>query len=406
LAKRSLLLGLALFFALAGTAYAATQLPDLEQSVPKNIGVTTSAPFNLYFDSQVINRGSGPLEVRGHKDTDATVDMDAHQFVRVDGVMQDFGHVGTLHYETNFDHQHFHYQPFDHYELRRLDGSLVVKDVKQGFCLGDNDDFGAGGRTYGGTFCSRNHPEVHDLTEGLSPGWGDTYTGNLEGQDIPISQSTVPAGDYNLVHRVNENTDGTQGPLHESSFANNVSSAWITISWPGGKPKVAIHQTCKSTAQCGPVPSPPPPPPTTTTTPTPTPPPPGGGGGGTTTTPTNTPTVAVAPKLAFLSRTTERFTPHSSALWLFTSCDAQCTVTAQGTVSLGGASKRLRTGRQSLTLPAGSSTKLVLSLSRSLRTSIRHALARHHRVTVKITVTVSGVAGSPTTTTRTLRLVR
>jgi hypothetical protein len=408
LATRALLLGLTLCLLTAGTASAAQSLPDLEQQVPKNVGVTSSAPFQLFFDSQVINRGSGPLEIRGHKDTDATVDMPAVQWVLTDGTMQSVGQVGTLHYETSFDHQHFHFQPFDHYELRKLDGTLVVKDVKQGFCLGDNDSPGNGTSPhYGATWCSVGHPEVHDLTEGLSPGWGDTYEGNLEGQDIPISQSTVPAGDYNLVHRVNENTDGSPGPVHETSFGNNVASAWITISWSGGKPSVKTKKTCKATAQCGTPPPPPAPPSPPPPTPKPTPPPPGGGT--TTTTPVATPGVTtdtIAPKLVFASGTTERFKARSTALWVVAGCDEQCSLAAQGTVSFLGSAKVLRTGKTTLKLPAGSRTKVVLSLSRSLRRAIRHALAHHKRVRVRVTLTVVDSSGNSATSTRTLKLVR
>ena len=50
--------------------------------------------------------------------------------------------------------------------------------------------------------------------------------------------------------------------------------------------------------------------------------------------------------------------------------------------------------------------KLVLTLTHKTRKAIRHALARHKRVRVKVTLTVLDEAGNKTIKTRTLKLVR
>ena len=117
-------------------------------------------------------------------------------------------------------------------------------------------------------------------------------------------------------------------------------------------------------------------------------------------------TDTIAPKLVLAGGTTERFKARSTALWVVASCDEQCSLTAQGTVSFLGSAKALRTGKTTLTLPAGSRTKLELPLSRKLRRTIRHALAHHERVRVKVTLTVVDTAGNSATSTRTLKLVR
>ena len=114
----------------------------------------------------------------------------------------------------------------------------------------------------------------------------------------------------------------------------------------------------------------------------------------------------VAPTLAIAKLKTEHVKSHTSALFVNASCSEQCTVTAQGTVSIGGAAKALRTGKASLTLPANTRTKVLLPLSSSLRRTIRRALAHHRRVRVKVTVKVVDTAGNAATHSYTLKLAR
>ena len=217
-----LVLTLPLWFLLAAArADAATQkLPDLEQQVPKQVQIGgSSGAWQIGFLSEVVNRGSGPLEIHGHR-SGTSGNMTADQIIYMsDGTKQTVGGVGDLHYETGFGHQHWHFEPFDHYELRTLAGSLIGTDEKEGFCLGDNNNHGGGSGVYGTTveptFCQQNNPSALSLTEGISPGSGDSYDPLKEGQDVPIAQSSSPTGDYNLVHRVNENSNGSHAGVQE-----------------------------------------------------------------------------------------------------------------------------------------------------------------------------------------------
>jgi Lysyl oxidase len=259
----------ALVVSLAATpAAAATDLlPDLVQKVPTQvqIGGNSTSGWQIGFQSEVMNQGSGPFEIHGHRSSTTQANMTADQIIyqSPSGTRMVPG-VGTLHYEVDPTHQHWHFQPFDHYELRTLDGTLIGTDVKQGFCLGDNAREGATGNpVYGFTaatsgYCKQNQPDALDITEGISVGWGDPYDPLKEGQAIPINQSTEPAGDYNLVHRVNESPDGVPGAVQELSFANNVASDWVRIAWSNGTPAITVLKTCTATASCGPVPPPPP----------------------------------------------------------------------------------------------------------------------------------------------------
>jgi Lysyl oxidase len=415
--RRTLLVPLALVPVLLWVAATRVEavsdkLPDLEQQVPKQVQIGGgSGNWQIGFLSEVVNRGSGNLEIHGHRAT-TSGNMTADQIVyKTDGTTRTIGGVGDLHYETGFGHKHWHFEPFDHYEIRTVAGALIGTDEKEGFCLGDNNNHGGGSAVYDDpSFCQQNNPSALELTEGISPGWGDSYDPLKEGQDVPISQSAEPTGDYNLVHRVNENSNGSAGPVAEASFGNNVASAAIHISWSsGGTPSVSVKKTCMGTALCAS------PTTTTTTTTTSTSRPTTTTtttlstttSSGTTTTQTLTPHVDdFPPTLAFTSSPTERFKSHSTAVWFYARCDEQCTLTAQGTISIGGSAAALRTGKVTITLTRNSRTKIVLSLSRKLRRIIRRAVVHHKRVRVKVTTTAVDTAGHSTASSRTLTLTR
>src|SRR5262249_1296403 len=141
LARRGLvvLLVAAAPFALAARVEAVNDnLPDLEQQVPDEVQIGGSAGAGqIGFLSEVVNRGAGNLEIHGHRPA-TSGNMPADQIVyRSDGTTRTVPAVGDLHFETTFGHHHWHFEPFDHYEVRRLDGTLIGTDKKEGFCLGD-----------------------------------------------------------------------------------------------------------------------------------------------------------------------------------------------------------------------------------------------------------------------------
>jgi Lysyl oxidase len=375
----------------AARAQAAVELlPDLVEQTPANVKADSTG---LTFDSQVINRGNGPLTIHGHRPSNNGQNMTADQIVNlVGGGTETVAGIGQLHYETSFGHQHWHFMPFNHYELHKLDGTLVGTDVKQGFCLGDNDSEGGLNRVFT-DWCRQNHPEETNVTEGLSVGFGDTYEAGLELQYVPINPTDVPTGDYQLVHRVNQNADGSH-PVKETNYSNNAASVEVHITWTGNSPKANVIKKCPGTAVCGGTTAPPP------TQPPPTQPPP-------TLPPAYVPPHdSIAPKLTFSRSTTLHFTSRTAAVVLSTTCNEECRVTAQGTISFLSAARALRTGVTTMTLPPSQRAKMVLTLSRKTRKAIRHALARHKRVRVKVKLTVLDEAGNKTVSTRTLKLIR
>ena len=412
-ARRLLPLAVVAFLLTAGQAFAATELlPNLVEQTPANISASGG---QLTFDSEVVNKGNGPLTIHGHRPSNNGQNMTADQIINMsDGSTETVGGIGQLHYETSFGHQHWHFMPFNHYELHKLDGTLVGTDVKQGFCLGDNESHGGLNRVFT-DWCRQNHPEALEVTEGLSVGFGDKYQAGLEKQYIPVNPSQVPAGDYTVVHRVNPDH-----AVHETNYADNVASVEVRISWSGNSASAQLLKSCPGTAVCG-SPANPPPPTTTTTTTTTTSTHTQTNTTQTVTTttttstapPTFTPNVvppisndAVAPKLSFTSSRSQRFHTRSSALWLFASCNEECRVTAQGTLSFGGSARTLRTGVTTMTLAPDTRAKVVLTLRRAYRKAIRRAVMHHRRVRASVTLTVLDESGNRTSIVRHLKLTR
>ena len=88
-------------------------------------------------------------------------------------------------------------------------------------------------------------------------------------------------------------------------------------------------------------------------------------------------------------------------------CGAEaCRASAATVVSIRGSSKRYKLRTVSANVPAGSSARLRLALSKSAKTAVRRALARGRRVSATITLTATDAAGNRSKTTRTVRLRR
>src|SRR2546430_72332 len=170
------------------------------------------------FESIAGNIGAGPFEMHGSLGAD-NPDMTAYQMIYQDQgpPVQSSNPIGKVHYETDPTHNHWHFQPFDDYELRSLDGSKVWSDEKEGFCLinslpvpfgtplagpaGNESDYSIGDTSDPRYFCYQNHPEASQITEGISVGWADEYAGFRGGTDVDLTG--VPAGRYYLVQKVN-----------------------------------------------------------------------------------------------------------------------------------------------------------------------------------------------------------
>ena len=226
-------------------------LPNLVQEAPSGLTVSASPDGPLLgFRSAVANLGRGPLVVDARRPSRRSAAMRADQVVRREGrpaVRRRA--VGRLTYARAPDHAHWHFAPFERYELRRADGSgEVVRSAKQGFCLGDRYAArrlipGAAPAPVFTSRCGLNAPGLVRLREGISVGHGDDYPPHLEGQHVRLAG--LAAGRYVLVHRANPGRS-----LKESDYSDNVASALLELAWPGGQARIDVVATCPGRARC------------------------------------------------------------------------------------------------------------------------------------------------------------
>jgi len=109
-------------------------------------------------------------------------------------------------FEWGWCHRHYHFTGFTNYELLDLSGNDVVIGRKQAFCLMDVRKMDSSARSSQYT-CSN---------QGITAGWADIYSYNLDGQWIDITG--VPAGTYTL--RVTVNDART---IIETNYDDNVA---------------------------------------------------------------------------------------------------------------------------------------------------------------------------------------
>jgi hypothetical protein len=226
-------------------------LPDLRQEAPSDVQLVKRGDrTRLAFASASTNVGAGPLVILGRRSTNTPV-MQAEQEVSLaSGATEVVPRVGHLHYVVNSTHRHWHLEPFARYELRRAsDGTLVGRDAKTGFCLGDRFlsvrlPDSPNQKVYR-TNCGKGLPNRSTITEGISVGYGDDYAALLEGQSIDITG--LPAGSYYLVHRVN-----TPRRLVEASYTNNVSWVLIHLTWGQSGAQVEVVDRCVPLTQPNP----------------------------------------------------------------------------------------------------------------------------------------------------------
>jgi hypothetical protein len=118
-------------------------------------------------------------------------------------------------FEHSECHDHFHFKGYAQYDLLAEGGSIAAQGHKQAFCLLDSertsDEDGV-----------RDFPRYDCEDQGISMGWGDSYTADLDCQWVDVTD--VPAGEYELRIRINE--DRT---LQELRYDNNEISVPIEI---------------------------------------------------------------------------------------------------------------------------------------------------------------------------------
>ena len=232
----------------------AQKLPDLDQEAPSRLeiavtGTRRGPSYRLGFRSAVRNVGDGPLIIDGHRSPESRV-MVADQLVDREGAAQEVvGDVGRLSYVRSPDHQHWHLHGFDRYQLRRPGGARVIRrDRKSGFCLGDRYRAGQAlpaappQPVYTGG-CGLLRPDLLQIREGISAGYGDDYAPHLEYQELLLDG--LPAGRYVLVHTVN-----SERRLRETRYDNDAASVLLELRWRRGEPRVTVLARCPDSGRC------------------------------------------------------------------------------------------------------------------------------------------------------------
>ena len=118
--------------------------------------------------------------------------------------------------------------------------AIVGRDHKTGFCLNDAYETRPLNRAprWSGD-CARNRPQARIVREGISPGFGDDYVPEKEGQSIDVTN--LRPGRYVLVHTANPDR-----AIHESSYANDAASVALELR---GR-RVRVVARCPDSGTC------------------------------------------------------------------------------------------------------------------------------------------------------------
>lgn len=121
-------------------------------------------------------------------------------------------------------HNHWHYRGYADYILFDEQGNQVPIGSKNGFCVLDLECSDGGNAQYG---CNNM---------GISADCGDIYDSSLPCQWVDITD--LPAGQYQLVMRVNWDQSPDKAGRQESSYDNNWAQGCFQLSYSGNTPVV------------------------------------------------------------------------------------------------------------------------------------------------------------------------
>jgi hypothetical protein len=197
----------------------------------------------LDFGATVWIGGNGPLDVEGFRSHGAPV-MKAYQYFWRDGHIIGRARAGTMGFDSQPGHDHWHFQQFARYSLLNSAKKVALLSHKVGFCIAPSDgvnlllphatwqpqSIGLSGAC--------GSPTALWVAEELPLGWGDTYVQSIAGQNFDITH--VPNGTYYI-----EVTANPEGILYETTTSNNTTLRTVIL---GGTPG---HRTVKVPAWHG-----------------------------------------------------------------------------------------------------------------------------------------------------------
>jgi len=215
-------------------------LPDLTVAPITDIfgGVNEDGTRTLRFGVTIANIGAGDFQLRAHRSMFLSEDWTVVQRIpEASGGFTETPTAATLVWGGD-GHDHWHIREVESHTIETLDGKVLGKVVKQGFCFFDTDHLHAdlpgssANPTYLTTGCGGRLDST--VRMGLSVGWGDDYPWNLFEQEIDISD--IPEG---AVYRLRAVADPF-GWFDELDETNNEYSVNITWHIRDGAPYVEV----------------------------------------------------------------------------------------------------------------------------------------------------------------------
>ena len=201
-------------------------LPDLQALPPEELYVAVerdAGTREIRFSTTVANLGEGPLEMGGTYDpaTGRTRATQRIESIAFDGLVERY--VGDFVYHPS--HSHWHFESFTEFELWTYepDGELddlVASSDKMTFCVMDTDRVDSALR---GAAAEAAFGGCGTGVQGLSVGWGDTYSAGLPGQQLDISD--VPDGRYAI-----RSTADPEDRLQETDETNNAAVVYVQLT--------------------------------------------------------------------------------------------------------------------------------------------------------------------------------
>lgn len=215
-------------------------LPDLVMGPIEDIavGTTDTGQQRLRFAARIVNIGAGPFIIRAHRPWIGGEDWTVEQWIQDrSGGYSSTTTGATLIYGGD-GHNHWHVKQVEVHQLETLDGKVLGRLLKQGFCFFDTDPYdpnlaGAPQKAHWGALgCAT--PFDTRVRMGLSVGWGDKYPWHLIDERIDVTN--VPDGIYRLREIADPNND-----FIEADKSNNETWADIQLTaLPGGLRDVKV----------------------------------------------------------------------------------------------------------------------------------------------------------------------
>lgn len=204
-------------------------LPDLAMGPIEDIAVGTTqlGEQRLRFAATIVNIGEGPFVVRASRPWVGDEDWTVEQWIAERSGGYSMATTGAGLVYGGDGHNHWHVKQVEVHQIETLDGKVLGKLVKQGFCFFDTDAYrpdlsGApprahwGARGCAGTLDTR-------VRMGLSVGWGDKYPWNLLDERIDVTD--LPDGIYRIRQIADPNHE-----FEESNEDNNETWADVRLT--------------------------------------------------------------------------------------------------------------------------------------------------------------------------------